>query len=124
MTINSVASARKLTAEASTPANKYLGLTISGGEGALTINVAPEDFAREINAAGIPGLTVTYEKPVEMPTEPGAYHDKDGDLWVRDRDGNWIDFSLGVRLDRRPGTNPPKQYGPYTRLIPETEADL
>jgi len=55
------------------------------------------------------------ERP--MPTEPGAYHDKDGDLWVLDREGNWIDFSTGKRIDRKPGSNPPTQYGPFVRLI-------
>lgn len=52
-----------------------------------------------------------------MPTEPGAYHDKDGDLWVLDREANWIDFSTGKRIDRKPGINPPTQYAPFVRLI-------
>lgn len=51
-----------------------------------------------------------------VPTEPGAYHDCDGDLWVLDREGNWCDFSAGRRVDYPPGTQP-REYAPFTKLV-------
>lgn len=54
---------------------------------------------------------------IEMaqPTEPGAYHDKDGDLWYRDRDGNWYDLSdLGV--PNSPWSSYPAPFEPFVKL--------
>ena len=122
MTINSRVTERKLSVKHDD--SKYVHLVIVDPvEGVSNINVAPEDFAREINQAGIPGLTVTYEKPVELPTEPGAYHDRSGELWVLDKGGIWRHvYTNGFGGALRPETT--KASAPFTRLIPETEADL
>lgn len=57
--------------------------------------------------------------PDPQPTEWGAYFDKDGDLWVRDRDGVWHDFTSG--LETGSGQSYPARYAPFTKLYTKDE---
>lgn len=57
-----------------------------------------------------------YRRKPEMPTEPGAYLDKDGDCWLLDRSGNWYDWSLLDEPTFKGGN--PQNYAPFTRLVP------
>lgn len=101
------------------------------------LRVSPEDFAREVAAAGIPGLTVTYEKPAPpLPTEPGLYiaaamagEVARASVYRLGYDGVWSEsgISFGIAsassmvgaadLERMRG------FG-LTRLIPENETDV
>lgn len=66
------------------------------------------------------GFTPYRRKP-ELPTKPGAYHDKDGDYWLLDRAGKWYDWS---RLDEpNVWEGRTENYAPYTRLVPMPSSD-
>lgn len=63
---------------------------------------------------GLTGWRVTDHKPkIELPTEPGAYHDGVGDLWVLSTLHNWTFDGLVYGIDDV-ATN-----APFTRLVPE-----
>lgn len=51
-----------------------------------------------------------------LPTEPGAYADKDGDPWLLDGNGYWGD--VHGRWRRAADA---VQHGPFTRLRPESD---
>ena len=51
-----------------------------------------------------------------LPTKPGAYHDRDGDYWLLDRNGTWYDWSSLREPNPRGGR--PDAYAPLTRLVP------
>lgn len=53
----------------------------------------------------------------DLPTEPGAYADKDGDVWLLDGNGYWCD----VHGNWRRADGIVQRDAPFTRLIPETE---
>jgi len=60
-------------------------------------------------------LTVIEKAKPKLPTEWGAYTDCDGDMWVLDRNGLWIDFSSGEQvLD-------PVRYAPFSKLEPASD---
>lgn len=90
----------------------------------LTVNVVDHVGDPTCKAAGawrsVSSMTddgfTPYRKQPELPNEPGAYIDKDGDYWLLDRSGNWYDW---MRLDEPDvwGGNPQK-YAPFTRLVP------
>lgn len=48
----------------------------------------------------------------DLPTEPGPYRDRNGDVWLLEEGLGWLSF-----LDHAS----PEQSSPLTRLIPETE---
>ena len=89
-----------------------VSVDLSFGLSTEGILVAPEDFAHEVAALGIPGLT--YDPPVKIPTKPGVYLDKHGSVWR-------IDNQPGAGLHViGSGTDPdPRDYAPFTRLVPE-----
>ncbi len=62
-----------------------------------------------------------YRKQPELPAEPGAYLDKDGDYWLRDRNGNGYDWSCLSEPNPHGGT--PEDYAPFTPLVPMPHRD-
>lgn len=70
--------------------------------------------------AGFSTITVIEKAKPQLPTEHGAYRDKDGDLWVLTVDGEWHDFSTGNETHHKPGMSP-GNYRPFTRLEPAAE---
>lgn len=48
----------------------------------------------------------------DLPTEPGPYRDRNGDVWLLEEGLGWLSF-----LDQAQ----PAQSFPFTRLVPETE---
>jgi len=66
-------------------------------------------------------VTVIERAKPGLPTEPGAYRDKDDDLWLLDRNGKWGDFSLMELPPSEDDTRTPHRYAPFTRLEPVAE---
>lgn len=96
-----------------------------------TINVAVEDFVQEIATAGIPGLTVTYEKPAPpLPTEDGVYAARGmldslaSSRLLRREDGNWREAGSFDYLDDFAVRRLEQSFGGLVRLIPDSETDL
>jgi hypothetical protein len=60
---------------------------------------------------------ISAEREVpDVPTEPGAYADKDGDPWLLDGNGYWGDVHGHWRR-----AADAVQHGPFTRMVSETE---
>ena len=124
MTINSTTTTRTLSVKS----NTISGLSLKIFEGARfaegVINVTPEDFAREITEANIPGLTVTYEKPAPpLPTDPGWYAARDdidsGRMYgvlMLGNDGEWQSRASAEHWHHNRGGLVP--------MIPAKDADL
>lgn len=70
--------------------------------------------------AGFSIIEVLERAPDPLPTEPGAYHDKDGDLWFLDDGGKWWDLST-MSVPISPRQEYPKAYAPFTRLYTKEE---
>lgn len=62
-----------------------------------------------------------YRKQSELPTEPGAYADKDGHYWLIGKDGSWYTWSRRRQLEFFP--DEPYAYAPFTRLVPMPSRD-
>jgi hypothetical protein len=93
-------------------------VTITADSRRVSVRLGGEYLASELQDANIPGLTVTYEKPVELPTEPGIYQDKDGAVWqIEKRPGASL-YRIGAFWPQAPA-----DVAPFVRLIPVTEAD-
>lgn len=89
----------------------------------LGATVTPEDFAREITEANIPGLTVTYEKPFELPVVDGVYESATGHIYRR-RNGSWFEYVGLNAYDHGSGRSIPTVAFPLVPMIPAKDADL
>lgn len=92
--------------------------TMTGDYGLLSVTTAvaslsPAKWSRE-------GFT-PHREVEPLPTEPGAYYDRDGDYWLLDRAGNWYDWSSLREPNPRGGR--PNAYAPLTRLVPMPTSD-
>lgn len=71
------------------------------------------------------GSGFTPHREVEpVPTEPGAYHDKDGATWLLDEDSDW--FSSDSFLAWGDGDSMAEDMAaraPFTRLVPMPSSD-
>lgn len=122
MTINSIYRLRQLTVS---DAGGNVAVGLHGVHtGTRVATLTPEDFAREITEAGIPGLTVTYEKPAPgLPTVPGWYAARDdigsGRMYgviLLDADGEWQSRTSAEYWHHNRGGLVP--------MIPAKDADL
>lgn len=74
------------------------------------------EYTAEYDNKGLSGGALTYElieRPVQLPTEPGVYADKDGDIWRLDGDGLW-------RITDFKATHT-ETHAPFTLLRPVAE---
>ena len=68
------------------------------------------DYAASSEPGGVYEL---IERPVVLPTEPGAYATNTGSVHVLTSSGQWLDFSM---WNGTPWVKPPTNYAPLTRL--------
>lgn len=97
------------------------GLYQAGGD-TVTATVVEEGsrlyvLGRHLDSHHIRFISAEREVP-DLPTEPGAYADSDGDVVILREDGDWVDDA-----SEQLAYNDPEilRYAPYTRLVPETE---